>query len=105
MNKQEILDIAKILGDKAAPQLRSYAYVDWLGWAIFFAVAGIALMLIWNRRHRINEAFEEFPVGDIALGIVGFATGMLLCPFIPYTLHVLATPELEGLKSLLQSIK
>jgi cell division protein FtsX len=100
MNKQDVIEIAKTLGEHASPQLRTYIYVEWFGWLTFFIIAITTLALIWKFRARINALLLDFPAAQIALAFGVFMLGVLAIAFVPYTLHVLTTPELEAIKSL-----
>lgn len=102
MNKQELIELAKTLGDKAAPQLRTYVYIDWAGWLLVMLCGALALWLIWRFREKINDAVDE-PAAHFALVLGGFVYAILLLCFVPYTLHVFTTPELEAIKALLGS--
>lgn len=104
MNKQDIIAIAKTLGENTAPQLRTYIYIEWAGWLIFFVVALATMAAIWKYRGKINERMDGFPAAEIALAVGVLIVGLLGMAFVPYTLHVLTTPELEALKSLLGSL-
>lgn len=103
MIKQDIIEIVKTLGENTTPQLRLYVYTQWACWFIYFVVAIATLAAIWKYRSKINERVDGFPAAEILI-----ATGMLIIliqgiAFVPYTLHVLTTPELQAIKSLFGS--
>jgi hypothetical protein len=104
MNKNDIIELAKTLGENASPQLRTYIYIEWAGWLIFVLSLLAALAVTWRKyiAQKDQNADGCFPLG-FALAVVGFAAGITVLCFIPYSLHVLTTPELEAIKSLLES--
>lgn len=101
MNKQELIELAKTLGEHASPQLRTYIYVEWVGWLTFFIVACAVMALLWRKREKMNAAMDGFPIAYVLLAFGVCFVAMLAIMFVPYTLHVLMTPELEAIKSLL----
>jgi phosphotransferase system glucose/maltose/N-acetylglucosamine-specific IIC component len=100
MNKQELMELAKTLGDNVSPQLRLYTYVEWIGWLNVMICGAVALWLIWRFREKISENVDHMaPFAALAIG--GCVYALLFACFVPYTLHVFTTPELLALKSLI----
>lgn len=104
MNKTEIMELAKTLGDHASPQLQSYAYTTWMCELGFIIVGLLALAIVWKYLGKLNTMLEDnFPLGWCILGTIAFLTGLALLFFIPRTLHVFTTPELEAIRMLFGS--
>jgi len=100
MNKENTLEIASELHEKASPELRQYVFIEWGGTTALIIGILIASFLLWRFRATLEKRCDDTPVGHIAsLGML--AITVLLSPiYITYTIKVFLTPELEAIKSI-----
>lgn len=105
MNNHKLIKITQTLLNKAGPQLRSFAYANWVGWLIILLSLLLCMAILWKLRYKITigNDIDPAPLGHVLFWIATTLFVGTIIAFIPWTLQVFMSPELSGLQLLMPS--
>ena len=95
----ETTDLTVEILAQHAEDLRAYIILEWAGWMTALILISATGLILWRNRNP-----PGIPYNDWAR--IGATVCLVFCLivvpiFVPYTLRVLMTPELEALNSIL----
>ena len=95
----ETTDLTVEIIAQHAEDLRAYIMLEWAGWVTALILISATGLILWrNRNPQGGDYIDWARIG----ATVCLISCLIIIPiFVPYTLRVLMTPELEALNSIL----